>query len=112
MITAETVVTGLGLLEGPVWRDGTGDLIVTVVGSGVLLLVNVDDGTTTRFADAGGGPNGAYPCQDGDVLATQNGGIDWDAIGIPNPEPSPPTTPGIQRIHPDGTVDALTDRED
>ena len=112
MITAETVATGLGLLEGPVWRDETGDLIVTGVGSGVLLQVDVEKGSATRFADPGGGPNGAYPCQDGGVLITQNGGLDWDAIGIPNPEPSRPATPGLQRIHPDGTVQALTAPDD
>src|SRR5436305_15107788 len=112
MITAETVATGLGLLEGPVWREGTGDLIVTGVGAGVVLRVDVQNGTTTRFADTGGGPNGAYPCQDGGVLITQNGGLDWDAIGIPNPKPSVPTTPGIQRVYPAGAVGPLPDSHD
>jgi sugar lactone lactonase YvrE len=42
------------------------------------------------------------------VLVTQNGGLDWDAIGIPNPDPGAPTTPGIQRIGPDGSVRLLT----
>jgi hypothetical protein len=112
MIIAETVASGLGLLEGPVWRDGTGDLLVTGVGSGFVLQVDVENGTAARFADTGGGPNGAYPSQDGGLLITQNGGLDWDAIGIPNPEPSQPTTPGIQRVTPDGTVRALTDSSD
>jgi gluconolactonase len=108
MTTAETVAAGLGLLEGPVWRDDTDDLLVTGVGSGFLLRVDLQTGTVTRFADAGGGPNGAYPCADGGVLVTQNGGLDWVAIGIDNPEPSRPTTPGIQRVTPEGTVQPLT----
>jgi len=107
-ISATTIATGLGLLEGPVWREATGELIVTVVGKGVLLVVDVETGAATRFADTAGGPNGAHPRRDGGVLVTQNGGLDWDAIGIPNPEPSRPTAPGIQRVDPDGTVELLT----
>jgi gluconolactonase len=109
MNAAETVVAELGLLEGPVWREGSADLIVTVVGAGLLLRVDVDAGKAERFADTTGGPNGAYPCADGGLLVTQNGGLDWDAIGIPNPEPSRPTTPGIQRVSPDGKVQLLTE---
>jgi gluconolactonase len=109
MTTAETIVSGLGLLEGPVWRPATGDLLVTVVGSGVLQRVDVEKGSVSRFASTAGGPNGAYPCSDGGVLVTQNGGLDWDAIGIPNPAPSEPTTPGIQRVDPDGSVRLLTE---
>jgi len=108
MTTAETIVSGLGLLEGPVWRPAFGDLLVTVVGSGALQRVDVEKGDATPFASTAGGPNGAYPCADGGVLVTQNGGLDWDAIGIPNPAPSEPTTPGIQRVGPDGSVRLLT----
>jgi gluconolactonase len=108
MNEAETIANGLGLLEGPVWREGTGDLIVTVVGRGVLLRIDVEGGEADYFATTKGGPNGAYPCQDGGLLVTQNGGLDWDAIGIPNPDPSEPTTPGIQRVDPDGSVRQLT----
>ncbi len=108
MNKAETVATGLGLLEGPVWRQATSDLIVTVVGRGWLLRIDVNAGRVEPFAETKGGPNGAYPCRDGGLLVTQNGGLDWDAIGIPNPDPSEPTTPGIQRVDPDGTVRPLT----
>ncbi len=109
MTTAEIIVSGLGLLEGPVWRPAAGDLLVTVVGSGLLQRVDVEKGTVTRFASTAGGPNGAYPCTDGGVLVTQNGGLDWATIGIPNPAPSEPTTPGIQRVGPDGEVRLLTE---
>ena len=111
MSGAETVVTGMGLLEGPVWRPATGDLLITVVGSGLILRVDLEVGRTEPFADAGGGPNGAYPCADGGLLITQNGGLDWDAIGIPNPTPSDPTTPGIQRVEPAGDVQLLTEAD-
>jgi gluconolactonase len=108
----ETVVTGLGLLEGPVWRENTGDLVVTVVGQGVLLRVDLDARKAHHFAETKGGPNGAYPSQDGGVLVTQNGGMDWDAVretvGIVNLNPSVPTTPGIQQVRPDGSVHFLT----
>jgi gluconolactonase len=112
MKAAETIVAGLGLLEGPVWRTESADLIVTVVGGGALLRVDVVAGTAEPFAHTKGGPNGAYPCQDGGVLVAQNGGLDWDAIGIPNPEPSAPTNPGIQRVGPDGGVRSLTGSDD
>jgi gluconolactonase len=106
---AHTVVAGLGLLEGPVWRPATGDLLVTVVGNGTLLRVDVDAGRAETFAHTAGGPNGAFPCADGGVLVTQNGGLDWEAIGIPNPAPAEPTTPGIQRVGPGGEVSLLTE---
>ena len=109
MGAAETIVAGLGLLEGPVWRPDSSDLIVTVVGAGKLLRVDLEAGKVEPFASTHGGPNGAFPCSDGGVLVTQNGGLDWDAIGIPNPEPSQPTTPGIQRVRPDGGVELLTE---
>jgi gluconolactonase len=107
-VEAETVVAGCGLLEGPVWRPSSGDLLVTVVGAGRVLKVDLAAGVAVDFADTNGGPNGAYPCTDGGLLVTQNGGLDWDAIGIPNPAPSQPTTPGIQRVRPDGQVSLLT----
>jgi gluconolactonase len=108
-VAAETVVEGCGLLEGPVWRPASGDLLVTVVGAGRVLRVDLAAGVAEDFADTKGGPNGAFPCTDGGILVTQNGGLDWDAIGIPNPAPSEPTTPGIQQVGPDGRVSLLTE---
>jgi gluconolactonase len=104
----EAIITGLGLLEGPVWRERSGDLIITVVGAGKLLAIDVTAGTAHEFANTDGGPNGAWPCADGGVLVTQNGGLDWDAIGIANPNPSAMTTSGIQRVSADGVVTLLS----
>ena len=111
MSEPETVATGLGLLEGPVWRPAHGDLLLTVVGAGAILRVDLDSGQVSPFARTLGGPNGAYPCADGGVLVTQNGGLDWAAISIPVPDPSDPTTAGIQRVGPDGDVRLLTEGE-
>ncbi|MDA8044740.1 MAG: SMP-30/gluconolactonase/LRE family protein [Actinomycetota bacterium] len=108
MSAAETVAAGLGFLEGPVWRDPTGDLIVTVVSRGLLLRVDVESGRADTFAETAGGPNGAYPCQDGGLVVTQNGGIDWQAVGMANPSPPDPAEPGLQRVRPDGSVSPLT----
>jgi gluconolactonase len=106
---AETVVAGKGLLEGPVWRPGTGDLLVTLVGGGRVLSIDLEAGSADVFAETRGGPNGAYPCADGGVVVAQNGGLDWEAIGIPNPAPSEPTTPGLQHVGPAGEVILLTE---
>lgn len=108
MKRSETLATGLGFLEGPVWREATGDLTVTVVDRGMVLQVDVASGRVQRLADTEGGPNGAYPCHDGGLLITQNGGVDWDAVGITPPSPSKPTTPGLQKVGSDGTVHRLT----
>jgi gluconolactonase len=108
---AETVVSGVGLLEGPVWRPASGDLTVTVVGAGKIMRVDLDRGLVDELADTMGGPNGAHPCTDGGLLVTQNGGLDWDAIGIHNPAPSRPTTPGIQHVAASGEVRLLTEGE-
>ncbi len=108
MANAEIVAHGLGLIEGPVWRPDTADLIVTGVGSGVVLRVDLASGRASRFAETLGGPNGAYLCEGGGLLITQNGGLDWDAIGIANPTPSQGTTPGIQYVDPQGAVRHLT----
>lgn len=106
----ETVVTiDRGLLEGPVWRPESGDLLITGVMIGRVLRIDVGAGTASEFARPEGGPNGGWPCADGGMLVTQNGGLDWDRIGFPAPpDPSAPTTPGIQRVAPDGTVSLRT----
>jgi gluconolactonase len=106
---ADIVAQGLGLLEGPVWRPDTADLVVTGVGSGVVLRIDLTSGLAGRFAETSGGPNGAYPCEGGGVLIAQNGGLDWEAIGIQNPAPSQATTPGIQYVDAQGAVRLLTE---
>jgi gluconolactonase len=106
--TVETVVEGFGVLEGPVWREGSGDLTVTEVTGGRVLRVDVTRGEATTFAVTDGGPNGAYPCTDGGLLVTQNGGLDWELLGYGDRAASSPTTPGIQRTTADGAVTLLT----
>ena len=77
-------------LEGPVWcpapdasaQDPSGGtLVVTDVAEGALHRVDLERGTTTKIADTLGGANGATPCADGGFLVTQNGGLDFEAIG-------------------------------
>jgi gluconolactonase len=108
LIEAETVVAGEGLLEGPVWRPATADLLVTLVGGGRVLRIDLNAGRAHAFAETRGGPNGAFPCADGGLLVAQNGGLDWEAIGIFNPAPSEPTTPGLQQVSPTSEVTLLT----
>jgi gluconolactonase len=105
---AETVVADLGILEGPVWHEATGDLTITDETAGALLRVDVQRSAVTTFAVTDGGPNGAYPCVDGGLLVTQNGGLDWVALGFGDGPWPAFTTPGIQRVAPDGTVELLT----
>ena len=90
------------------WRMAESDLIVTAIPEGKLLRVDVGAGTTTVFAEVGGGPNGAYPCADGGVVVANNGGLDWQAIGVRTSDPAQPTTPGLQRVYSDGHVELLT----
>jgi gluconolactonase len=108
-VTEIVVNVGGGFLEGPVWRPATGDLLVTAVTAGRILRVDVTAGAAVPFAQTEGGPNGAWPCADGGIVVTQNGGFDWSAIGVEVAEPSMPTTPGLQRVAPDGVVTRLTD---
>src|SRR5215471_125944 len=69
---AEVVCTGVPFGEGPVWcADGT--LVVTSVAAGALYRVFPDQHRADRFADTGGGANGAALATDGSILVTQNG---------------------------------------
>ena len=61
-----------------------------------------------RIAEVGGGANAAAPADDGGFLVTQNGGIDFGAIGLyEDPPPYRPATPGVQRVESDGSVSYL-----
>ena len=54
--------------------------------------------------------NGAALADDGGFLVTQNGGIDVTGYGIiAEPIPYREATPGLQRVHPEGTVSYLLD---
>ncbi|MCU1463919.1 MAG: Gluconolactonase [Acidimicrobiales bacterium] len=109
---AEVVVDGVRFGEGPVWRAGHHDLIVTSVCDGLLWRVDVERGTKEVFADTDGGANGAALCDDGGLLVTNNGGIDFSKMPPGTVPPGLPTrlaTPGLQRAAPDGTVTYLAD---
>jgi gluconolactonase len=101
------VCTGVPFGEGPVWcPDGT--LVVTSVAAGALYRVFPDELRTERFADTGGGANGAALAADGSILVTQNGGIDFSTFGLfDEPPPFRPGTPGLQHVTPEGTVSYL-----
>jgi gluconolactonase len=91
--------------------DGTsgGTVVCTSVSEGALFRIDLVRGTCTRIADTGGGANGAASCADGGFLVTQNGGLDFEAVGMfENPPPHRPAQSGLQRVAPDGTVTYLT----
>jgi len=99
--------------EGPVWcpgrGSGTGTVVCTSVSEGALFEIDVDSGTARRFAETGGGANGAAACADGGFLVTQNGGLDFASIGIfDDPPPFRRAQPGVQRVTPGGGVEYLT----
>src|SRR6266566_1884140 len=98
---AEIVATGVPFGEGPVWCPN-GTLVVTSVAAGALFRIHPDGtgtGTAERFAETGGGANGAALAADGSILVTQNGGFDFTNLPdglfpeMPDPEPA---TPGLQ----------------
>ena len=99
--------------EGPVWCPGDGamggTIVCTSVSEGALFRIDPATGDGVRIADTGGGANGAAACVDGGFLVTQNGGLDFAAIGMfDDPPPYRPAQPGLQRVAPDGTVTYLT----
>ena len=103
----EVVVDGLRFPEGPVWStDGT--VVCTSVAEGALYRVWPSEGRKERIADVGGGANAAAAAEDGGFLVTQNGGIDFSALGLyEDPPPYRPATPGVQRVGGDGSVSYL-----
>src|SRR6266566_9312679 len=106
---AEIVATGVPFGEGPVWCPN-GTLVVTSVAAGALFRIHHDGtgtGTAERFAETGGGANGAALAADGSILVTQNGGFDVGANGFVRNAPavtSIPAKPGLQLATPDGRV--------
>ena len=92
----EVVADGVRFGEGPVWC-GDNSLVVTSVADGALYRIDVATGVMALFAETGGGANGAALAADGSMLVTQNGGIDFAALGLfPEPTPFRPATPGLQ----------------
>jgi gluconolactonase len=108
-VSAEVVCDGIPFGEGPVWCDD-GTLVVTSVAEGALYRVEPERNRATKFADTGGGANGAALAADGSIVVTQNGGFDFAATGLfAAPPPFRPATPGIQLAAPDGAVTYLAD---
>jgi gluconolactonase len=106
-VQAEVVCDGIRFGEGPVWC-GDATLVVTSVADGALYRVDVTNGASSRFADTGGGANGAALAVDGSILVTQNGGIDFASFGMfAEPPEFRVATPGLQLATPDGSVTYL-----
>jgi gluconolactonase len=106
----ETVVPHVRLPEGPVWCEN-GTLVFTSVADGAVYRVDVATGEFGTVAVVGGGANAAAPTTDGGFAVTQNGGVDWPAIGMPI-EGAPPYAPvasGLQYVGADGSVRYLLD---
>ena len=105
---AEVVAQNPVFAEGPVWVAADDTVVCTSVSLGKLFRIS-RDGTCTEIADTSGGANGATPCADGGFLVTQNGGLDFAAIGLfDDPPPTRHTRPGLQRVAADGNVSHLT----
>jgi gluconolactonase len=106
------VTDGLAFPEGPLELPG-GDILVTEIFAGSLTRV-APDGTKTRYAYTGGGPNGAAIGPDGAIYVTQNGGIEWGGsfntgrfAWFKGDAPAPPMEGCVQRATADGAVAVL-----
>ena len=100
---------GLAFPEGPVvLPDG---VVVTGIAAGCLTHV-APDGTKRRYADTGGGPNGAALGPDGTLYVCNNGGFTWDRTGGLRPVGKAADNIGgrIQRVTDGGLVETLYDR--
>lgn len=93
-MNGEIIASGLEFPEGPVWLDGT-IWFTEILGGHVSRWTPA--GGVERVARTGGGPNGATAGADGSLYVTQNGGMGKGAR----------TTPGIQRVTTDGSVDVV-----
>jgi gluconolactonase len=83
--------------------------VCTSVSDGALYRIDLATGSFNLLADVGGGANGAAAVSDGGFLVTQNGGLDFEAVGLfEAPPPHRPAQPGLQRVGPDGSVSYLT----
>jgi gluconolactonase len=76
----ELICDGLKFPEGPVALDD-GTVLVTELRGGTIARVD-PDGTVTRLAETGGGPNGMALGPDGFLYICNNGGLLW--TDLPN----------------------------
>ena len=72
----EIVATGLRFPEGPVAMPD-GSIILTEIGRGCITRIAAD-GTKSKVADTGGGPNGLAVGPDGKLYCCNNGGFNWN----------------------------------
>lgn len=102
------IARGLRFPEGPVaLRDGT--VVVVEIQGGTLARVG-PDGAVTRFADCGGGPNGAALGPDGALYVCNSGGFDWavrEGLTLPAGQAADYSGGSIQRVTFDGSVTTL-----
>jgi gluconolactonase len=79
------------------------------VTGGKVWRVWPEEGRKELVADTGGGANAAALASDGGFLVTQNGGLDFNGLGIAGGPWTDPRfmDPGLQRVHPDGSVTYL-----
>ncbi|MFF1253908.1 SMP-30/gluconolactonase/LRE family protein [Pseudarthrobacter sp. NPDC058329] len=94
----QTVATGVGFTEGPVYTQ-RGSLVFVSIDQGVVY--ETANGTTQVLGRTGAGPNGAAEGPDGIIYVAQNGG-QWPA------KREEGVSGGVQAIHPDGTVVTVT----
>lgn len=103
------VASGLGFIEGPVSLPD-GNLVVTDVGAGTLVFVDVRSGRHSIFARTAGGANGLAVVPDGYFYLCNNGGLTFSKTAhghnafVPGTRGDNPIQPCIQRISPSGEV--------
>jgi gluconolactonase len=95
----EPVVTGLSFPEGPAF-DADGNLYVVELAGGRVVQVR-PDGSASRLATMGGGPNGLAVGPEGELWVANSGGLEWGEVA---------ESPGfvryarVEQVHRDGSV--------
>jgi gluconolactonase len=97
----QVMARGLVFPEGPVWQDDGSVIVTEIVGGTVARCA--PDGSVTRIADTGGGPNGAAVGPDGALYVCNNGGMKSTKIAsrgwiLPGEQPDEFHGGAIQRI--------------
>jgi len=108
-VNIDRLASGFEFPEGPaIGRDGA--LYVTEI-AGQRISRVADDGSTTVYADTGGGPNGCAFGADGTLVICNNGGRWPTDMPSTASSGSPENGPGtIRTVAPDGTIaDAITE---
>ena len=74
------ITTGLDFPEGPIAMDDGSVLVVEIAGGNLVRIK--PDGRHQMLARCGGGPNGAAFGPDGKVYVCNNGGFDYQRLGV------------------------------